>query len=143
MPAGSRLPVRDRRRNQANVYHKARVPRERSGRRPGGLSEHHQHLVLGTVVGQRDDGRSRDWGAVESDPRDPAADAVRVLDRDREGRISPDRRWIAYDSNESGKAEVYARGLVPPGGKWRISSDGGGSPVWRPEGRELLSLTAD
>jgi len=60
-----------------------------------------------------------------------------------EGRFSPDQRWIAYVSDESGKMEVYVRGFMPPGGKWRVSSEGGSSPVWRPDGRELFYLTPD
>ncbi len=61
---------------------------------------------------------------------------------ENQGRISPDEKWVAYDSNESGKTEVYVRGFRPPGGKWRVSSDGGTSPVWRPDGRELFYLSS-
>jgi Tol biopolymer transport system component len=60
-----------------------------------------------------------------------------------EGRFSPDRKWITYTSNESGKSEVYVRGFQPPGGKWRVSSDGGHSPVWRADGRELFFVSPD
>jgi Tol biopolymer transport system component len=62
---------------------------------------------------------------------------------EKAGRFSPDKRWIAYDSNESGRTEVYVRGFEPPGGKWSVSSDGGGSPVWRPDGRELFYISPD
>jgi dipeptidyl aminopeptidase/acylaminoacyl peptidase len=50
---------------------------------------------------------------------------------------SPNYRWIAYTSNESGRNEVY---VVPASGsgKWQISTDGGMSPVWGPDGRELF-----
>jgi eukaryotic-like serine/threonine-protein kinase len=54
----------------------------------------------------------------------------------RVGRFSPDQRWIAYASDESGRVEVYVRGFNPPGGKWRVSSDDGDSPVWRADARE-------
>ncbi|HLF95113.1 MAG TPA: hypothetical protein VJB14_16715, partial [Planctomycetota bacterium] len=60
---------------------------------------------------------------------------------EKEGRFSPDQRWIAYDSNESGRMEVYVRGFIPPGGKWRVSSDGGYAPVWRADGRELFYIS--
>ena len=60
-----------------------------------------------------------------------------------EARFSPDRRWIAYASDESGRMEVYVRGFQPPGGKWRVSIDGGDSPVWRQDGRELYFLSTD
>jgi len=62
---------------------------------------------------------------------------------ERQGRFSPDRKWIAYTSNESGRLEVYVRGFMPPGGKWRVSSDGGSSPVWRPDGKEIFFVSPD
>jgi Tol biopolymer transport system component len=62
---------------------------------------------------------------------------------EKQGRFSPDRKWIAYTSNESGKEEVYVRGFMPPGGKWRVSSDGGSSAVWRSDGKELFYISAD
>jgi dipeptidyl aminopeptidase/acylaminoacyl peptidase len=62
---------------------------------------------------------------------------------ERQARFSPDRKWIAYASNESGRVEVYVRGFMPAGGKWRVSSDGGYSPVWRPDGKELFFISAD
>jgi serine/threonine protein kinase/Tol biopolymer transport system component len=62
---------------------------------------------------------------------------------EKQGRFSPDRKWIAYASDESGRTEVYVRGFDPPGGKWRVSSEGGDSPVWRRDGKELYFLTSD
>jgi eukaryotic-like serine/threonine-protein kinase len=52
--------------------------------------------------------------------------------------FSPDGRWIAYMSNESGRMEVYVRPFPGPGGKWQISTDGGGYPVWSKKKPELL-----
>ena len=52
--------------------------------------------------------------------------------------VSPDGRWIAYDSDESGQSEVYVRPFPNvEDGKWQISRAGGLSPVWAPDGREL------
>jgi len=62
---------------------------------------------------------------------------------EKQGRFSPDRRWIAYASNESGRMEVYVRGFMPAGGKWRVSSEGGTAPVWRADGKELFFLSSD
>jgi len=53
-------------------------------------------------------------------------------------RFSPDGHFIAYASNESGRYEIYVRPYPGPGGKWQISTDGGGEPVWNPKGRELF-----
>jgi serine/threonine protein kinase len=72
-----------------------------------------------------------------------------------EGQFSPDGRWVAYTSRESGRDEVY---VVPfeaanvlkgsdsdskPGGKWQISSNGGSVPRWRRDGRELFYAAPD
>jgi eukaryotic-like serine/threonine-protein kinase len=55
------------------------------------------------------------------------------------GQISPDTHWIAYVSDESGKAEVYVQPFPDvAGGKWQISTDGGDDPQWRADGRELF-----
>ncbi len=52
--------------------------------------------------------------------------------------ISPDGRWIAYTSNESGRIEVYVRPFPNvDDGKWLISTRGGEFPIWAPDGREL------
>jgi eukaryotic-like serine/threonine-protein kinase len=52
--------------------------------------------------------------------------------------LSPDGKWIAYDSNESGRSEIYVRPFPGPGGKWQISSAGGTRPRWRNDGREIF-----
>ncbi len=51
---------------------------------------------------------------------------------------SPDGRWLAYTSNESGRSEVYVQSLLDDGGKWQISTDGGSRPTWTRGGRELI-----
>ena len=53
-------------------------------------------------------------------------------------RFSPDGRWLAYTSDESGRREVYVQPYPGPGGKWQISTDGGQEPVWNPKGGELF-----
>ena len=52
--------------------------------------------------------------------------------------FSPDGRWIAYMSNESGRNEIYLQAFPGPGGKWQISTEGGMEPVWARNGRELF-----
>jgi len=55
--------------------------------------------------------------------------------------FSPDGHWLAYDSDESGKYEVYVRAFplsAGPGGKWQISNSGGVSPQWSPNGHDLF-----
>jgi len=55
------------------------------------------------------------------------------------GAISPDGKWLAYESRESGRSEVYVRQLPSGPGKWQISSQGGIQPRWSGDGRELFS----
>ena len=58
-------------------------------------------------------------------------------------RFSPDGRWIAYASQETGRTEVYVQPFPPTGAKWQISTDGGREPAWAAGGREMLYLRAD
>jgi len=57
--------------------------------------------------------------------------------------LSPDGRWLAYLSDESGRSEVYVQAFPGPGGKWQISTDGGGELVWARSGRELFYRNGD
>jgi Tol biopolymer transport system component len=68
-----------------------------------------------------------------------------------DGRFSPDMRWVAYVSDESGGNEIYVRGFSQTsggassddGGQWLISRGGGTQPRWRGDGKELYYLSAD
>ncbi|HEY3836663.1 MAG TPA: protein kinase [Bryobacteraceae bacterium] len=77
-----------------------------------------------------------------SDPEHPRADPPRPFDagpgRVSQPAFSPDRRWLAYVSDESGRAEVYVTAFSGPGGKWLISKNGGSSPTWSHSGHELF-----
>lgn len=72
------------------------------------------------------------------------------------GRFSPDGRWIAYHSDESGRNEIYVRpfdaasisgasrpAALPVTGKWMVSKDGGTTALWRRDGKELFYLSLD
>lgn len=54
--------------------------------------------------------------------------------------ISPDGRWLAYESDETGKEQIYVTLLANPGAKWQVSTNEGDRPVWRADGRELFFL---
>jgi Tol biopolymer transport system component len=58
-------------------------------------------------------------------------------------KFSPDGRWVAYVSNESGRMETYVQPFPQPTGKWQISVQGGGYPRWAHSGKELFYLTDD
>jgi Tol biopolymer transport system component len=73
---------------------------------------------------------------------------LRTPFREAYGVFSPDGRWVAYQSNESGRLEVYVRPFFEPGQRdaatasdqWQISTDGGTYAAWRPDGQELYYL---
>jgi Tol biopolymer transport system component len=58
-------------------------------------------------------------------------------------QFSPDGRWVAYVSDESGRAEVYVQSFPVSGGKWQVSTTGGDQPQWRRDGRELFYMAPD
>jgi eukaryotic-like serine/threonine-protein kinase len=58
-------------------------------------------------------------------------------------RFSPNGKWLAYVSNESGRYEIYVQPYPGPGGKWQISTEGGTEPVWNRNGRELFYRNGD
>jgi Tol biopolymer transport system component len=62
---------------------------------------------------------------------------------DRTAQLSPDGRWLAYTTNETGRSEVFVQAYPGPGGKWRVSTGGGGASRWRADGRELFYRTPD
>jgi Tol biopolymer transport system component len=56
-------------------------------------------------------------------------------------QFSPNGHFIAYDSNETGRPEVYVQTFPEQRGKWQISTDGGAEPAWRHDGKELFYIT--
>ena len=74
-----------------------------------------------------------------------------------QAQFSPDGRWVAYMSNESGRQEIYVRPFVEPaaptandratadraGGQWQVSTEGGIFPRWSPDGKELYYIGPD
>jgi Tol biopolymer transport system component len=61
----------------------------------------------------------------------------------KNAQFSPDGKWVAYDSNESGKWEVYVTSFPEAHGKWQVSSGGGEQPRWRGDGEEMFYLAPD
>src|SRR6202049_1189372 len=61
----------------------------------------------------------------------------------RNSQFSPDGKWVAYASAESGKFEVYVTSFPEAHGKWQVSNTGGDQPRWRGDGKELFYLSTD
>src|SRR5262249_16517738 len=57
-------------------------------------------------------------------------------------QISPDGKWISYQSNESGQSEIYVRPFPSGPGRWQVSTNGGSFSRWRSDGKELFYLTS-
>jgi eukaryotic-like serine/threonine-protein kinase len=88
----------------------------------------------------RDTGR--DLWVVPLDGKDPARPIARTRFQEWGGRLSPDGRWMAFVTDESGSSEVYVMPLTGTGDKKRISTMGGGiSPRWRRDGKELFYVS--
>jgi Tol biopolymer transport system component len=61
---------------------------------------------------------------------------------ERNGEISPDGRWLAYDANDTGQFEIYVRPFPDVGrGHWQVSTGGGTRPLWSHSGQELFYLS--
>jgi Tol biopolymer transport system component len=62
---------------------------------------------------------------------------------ERNGKFSPNGRYVAYESSESGNYEVYVQPFPGKQGKWQVSVKGGSNPVWSRDGKELFYVAAD
>jgi hypothetical protein len=61
----------------------------------------------------------------------------------KNAQFSPDGKWVAYSSNESGRWEVYVTSFPDARGKWQVSTNGGEQPRWRGDGKEIYYLSSD
>jgi serine/threonine protein kinase len=84
-----------------------------------------------------------DLEAVTASPPHESRPLVKTPFLEVQGRFSPDGRWLAYASNESGAFEVYAQRLDGAGRPSLVSIGGGAEPAWRRDGKELFYLAPD
>jgi len=68
---------------------------------------------------------------------------VQTSFNERDARFSPDGQWIVFESNESGRTEIYVQPFPGPGGKVQISSNGGAMGRWRSDGKEMYYVDLD
>ena len=59
------------------------------------------------------------------------------------GQFSPDGRWVAFQSNQSGPVQIFVRPFRGPGGPQQVTTAGGSQPRWGPDGKELFYLGLD
>ena len=96
--------------------------------------------VLAYTKAMGEGGATDIWTVPLNGPRTPRA-LVATSAREFGPEFSPDGRWIAYVSDESGAYEIYVVPYPGPGGKRQITNGGGVSPAWRRDGRELFYQT--
>jgi serine/threonine-protein kinase len=108
------------------------------------LSRDGKTLAMAAVEGSPD--ISKKWGirslSMEGEHAQKALLQQEYIET--QPQISPDGRWIAYSSNESGQYEVFVRPFPEVDkGKWQVSTSGGSSPRWAPHGGELFYLGSE
>jgi hypothetical protein len=82
------------------------------------------------------------WALPMTGERTPIA-VVRGPFGERDGQFSPDGRWVAFQSDEAGRTEIYIQSFPVANGKERISTNGGTQVRWRPDGREIYYISSD
>jgi len=85
----------------------------------------------------------RDIWMKALDGKQPPVPLLKSPNDEKQPRVSPDGRWMLYISDESGREEVYVRSLLPGGGRALVSVNGGGEPLWAPDGRHAYYRTSD
>jgi eukaryotic-like serine/threonine-protein kinase len=88
-------------------------------------------------------GRNELWRLPLAGERKPVLLLAGTQSSVAHASASPDGRFFAYASDETGRSEVYVQRFPPSGGKWQISKDGGDQPLWRADGRELFFVSPD
>jgi Tol biopolymer transport system component len=95
------------------------------------------HWLLNAIVA---DATSTDLIRFDIESRE-STPLVDTPFNEQDGALSPDNRWLAYSSDQTGRAEVFVRSLSTDAGRWQVSTEGGSFPTWRADGRELYYLT--
>jgi serine/threonine-protein kinase len=89
------------------------------------------------------------WGSTDSDifkiPIDGGEPTLVISEEfdQGDGRVSPDGRWIVYESRQAAVVEVFVRPFPSGSSKWQISSGGGFKPLWSPKGDEIYWIAGD
>ena len=94
-------------------------------------------------VGTSDPKTGNDIWALPMDGDRKPFPVVQTNFNETTGQFSPDGKWIAYQSNESGRVEIYVQPFPGPGGKTQISTAGGSQARWRHDGKELFYIGLD
>jgi eukaryotic-like serine/threonine-protein kinase len=143
-PDGTRVVFSSVREGVANLYQKSATGtaneevllKSESGKQPEDWSRDGRYLMYLSF----DPKTKEDLWVLPLRDKKPAP-LLNTQFRESQGRFSPNSRWIAYTSDESGKQDVYVQPFPLTGAKWRISNKGGHNPIWSQ--RELFYQTLD
>ena len=95
------------------------------------------------VVQSAGEGGRTDLWILPADGKSEPQAFLKTPYQESGGHFSPDGRWIAYESDETGRLEIFVASFPPGGGKWQISDGGGAQPAWSRDGKELFFRSAD
>jgi Tol biopolymer transport system component len=98
---------------------------------------------LFVLIQLRESKTSGDIWAVPMSTSQKRFPVVQTDFEERGGQFSPDGKWIAYESTESGRWEIFVQPFPGPGPKMRVSVNGGAQVRWRPDGKELFFIALD
>jgi len=146
-PDGSRIVFSTLRDGPPNLYQKVSssagndepLVKSLTAKVPFDWSRDGRYIIYGVV----DPKTSWDlWTLSLDDPSKPVPFLQTNFD-ERGAKFSPNGRWVAYESNESGTNEVCVRAFPVTAGKWQVSITGGEQPRWRRDGKELFYISTD
>ena len=144
-PDSSRLVFNSRRKGHLDLYQKASsgaggeelLLADGQDKSPVSWSPDGRHLLYASTGG---DGNFDLWILPLTGDKKPFP-FLKTPFNEVPGVFSPDGRWIAYASNESGPPNVFVAPFPGPGGKWLVSPAGGNAPKWSRDGKELFFVT--
>ena len=97
----------------------------------------------GRLLAFTENSTSPDIWILQGDPARPPEPFLRTPYKESAAAFSPDGRWLAYQSNDAERIEIYVRPFPTGDGKWQVSTHGGVTPRWSPDGKELFYLADD
>ena len=101
------------------------------------------YVSIGTNTNTGDDLWVLPMTAADDETKPAPTPYLRTEFNERDGQFSPDGRWVAYMSDESGRFEVYVAPFPSATGKVQVSTGGGEYPLWRADGKEIFYRTGD
>jgi Tol biopolymer transport system component len=144
-PDGSRLFFSSTRAGTSSLFYRNSVGQEEALTGPTTLSTYATDIAHdgNLLVYQQITRDGYDLGTIETAGQHTKTAFLATRFNEVQGRLSPNGRWLAHASDESGRFEVYVRPFPTASTQWTISASGGMQPEWRRDGKELFYVAAD